>query len=161
MEFHSVNCSSSFQIKEVFKFLAVSLMSPTVLCIVVAVLHLNVYTSSSFVLVAQVMSTPVLMQTVFNYANASHPNKLGWIGSIYIATVYGPWNLDFFRALYRPTCMSPTLTTTQSYIIDGAIGPLVLLVVLYLFITLRDRGCRVIVKIWKPFHFYTHIFRLN
>ena len=83
-----VNCSSSFQIKEVFKFLAVSLIPPTVLCIVVAVLHLNVLHPpwSAFVLVAQVMSTPVFMQTVFNYANILHPNKLGGIGSIYIAT---------------------------------------------------------------------------
>ena len=31
--------------------------------------------------------------------------------------------------------------------------PLVLLVVMYAFVTLRDRGCRIIVKIWKPFHF--------
>ena len=46
-------------------------------------------------------------------------------------------------------------TATQSYFIEVAIGvyPLVLLVVMYAFVTLRDCGCRVIVKIWKPFHF--------
>ena len=57
--------------------------------------------------------------------------------------------------------MSPTITTTQSYIIDGAIGlyPLVLLVVLYLFITLHDSGCRIVVKIWKPFHFLLSSFQ--
>ena len=39
--------------------------------------------------------------------------------------------------------------------VEGTIGlyPLVLLVVLYSFVTLRDRGCRIIVNIWKPFHF--------
>ena len=153
-----VNCSSSFQIKEVFKFLAVSLIPPTVLCIVVAVLHLNVLHPpwSVFVLVTQVMSTPVLIQTVLNYVNIKHRNTLrNGIGTIGTATVYGPWNLDFFRALYKPTCISPSITATQSYAIEGAIGlyPLVLLVVIYSFVTLRDRGCRVIVKIWKPFHF--------
>ena len=77
------------------------------------------------------------------------------IGVIYVATLYGPWNLDFFRALYKPTCISPSITATQSYAIEGAIGlyPLVLLVILYSFVTLRDRGCRIIVKTWKPFHF--------
>ena len=148
-----VNCSSSFQIKEVFKFLAVSLIPPTVLCIVVAVLHLNALHPpwSVFVLVAQVLSSPVVMHYVHK-----HPHDtMERIGIIYIATVYGPWNLDFFRALYKPTCISPSITTTQSYAIEGAIGlyPLVLLVVLYSFVTLRDRGCRVIVTIWKPFHF--------
>ena len=152
-----VNCSSSFQIEEVFKFLAVSLIPPTVLCIVVAVLHLTVLHPpwSAFVLVAQVLSTPVLMQLLLNYVNFYPYDKIIRISVIYTATLYGPWNLDFFRALYKPTCISPSITTTQSYAIGGAIGlyPLVLLVVLYSFVTLRDRGCRVIVKIWKPFHF--------
>ena len=154
-----VNCSSSFQIKEVFKFLAVSLIPPTVLCIVIAVLHLNVLHPpwSAFVLAAQVLSSPVVMQPLLNYVRV-HPHdvqdKIGTI-YMYVATLYGPWNLDFFRALYKPTCISPSITATQSYAIEGAIGlyPLVFLVVLYSFVTLRDRGCRVIVKIWKPFHF--------
>ena len=152
-----VNCSSSFQIKEVFKFLAVSLIPPTVLCIVVAVLHLNVLHPpwSAFVLVAQVLSLPVVMQNVLNYVRVHPQDMVNRIGVIYVATLYGPWNLDLFRALYKPTCISPSITTIQSYSIEGAIGlyPLVLLVVLYSFVTLRDRGCRVIVKIWKLFHF--------
>ena len=151
-----VNCSSSFQIKEVFKFLAVSLIPPTVLCIVVAVFHLNVLHPpwSVFVLAAQVLSTPVTIQSLLNYANVNS-YKQNRIPTMVTATIYGAWNLDFFRALYKPTCISPSITATQSYAIEGAIGlyPLVLLVVMYSFVTLRDRGCRVIVKIWKPFHF--------
>ena len=153
-----VKCSSSFQIKEVFKFLAMSLIPPTVLCIVVAVFHLNALHPpwSVFVLVAQVVSTPLILQTMLNYVNVSHPNNmLNRIFVICVATIYGPWNLDFFRALYKPTCISPSITAMQSYIIEVTIGmyPLVLLVVLYLFVTLHGRGYRVIVKIWKPFHF--------
>ena len=152
-----VNCSNSFQIKEVFKFLAVSLIPPTVLCIVVAVLHLNALHPpwSAFVLAAQVLSSPVVMQTILNYVRIHPQDTMDRIGIIYIATLYGPWNLDFFRALYKPTCISPSITTTQSYAIEGTIGlyPLVLLVVMYSFVTLRDRGCRIIVKVWKPFHF--------
>ena len=152
-----VKCSSSFQIKEVFKFLAVSLIPPTVLCIMVAVLHLNVLHPpwSAFVLVAQVLSLPVVMRTLWNYEHVHPHDMVDIICVIFVATLYGPWNLDFFRALYKPTCISPSITATQSYAIEGAIGlyPLVLLVVLYSFVTLRDRGCRVIVKIWKPFHF--------
>ena len=161
---HCVNCSSSFQIKEVFKFLAVSLIPPTVLCIMVAVLHLNALHPpwSAFVLVAQILSTPVIMQTLLNYANVKNYEN-GWIPSMVTATIYGLWNLDFFRALYKPTCISPSITTTQSYAIEGAIGlyPLALLVVLYSFVTLRDRGCRVIVKICIHFIFYSHVFREN
>ena len=138
-----------------FKFLAISLIPPTVLCIVVAVLHLNALHPpwSAFVLVAQVMSTPVIMQPLLNYVNVRHPNILYRISLISAATIYGSWNLDFFRALYKPTYISPSITAMQSYIIEEAIGlyPLVLLVVLYSFVTLRDRGYRVIVKIWNSF----------
>ena len=152
-----VKCSSSFQAKEVFRFLAVSLIPPTVLCIVVAVFHLNVLRPpwSVFVFVAQVMSTPFIMQALANDMNMLYPNKLERVGMMCMASFYGLWNLDFFQFLYNPTCISPTITATQSYFIEVAIGvyPLVLLVVMYAFVTLRDRGCRVIVKIWKPFHF--------
>ena len=63
-----IKCSSSFQVKEVFRFLAVSLIPPTVLCIVATVLHLNVLRPpwSVFVFVAQTMSTPLVMQTLTN-----------------------------------------------------------------------------------------------
>ena len=139
-----------------FKFLAVSLIPPPVLFIIVAVLHLNVLHPPwiAFVLVAQVLSTPVIMQSCLNYANVKN-YKQGKIECMVTATIYGPWYLNFFRALYKPTCISPSITTTQSYAIEGAIGlyPLVLLVVLYSFVTLHDRGCRIFVKIWKPFHF--------
>ena len=152
-----VKCPNSFQIKEVFKFLAVSLIPPTVLCIVATVFHLNVLRPpwSAFVFVAQVMSTPVVMQTLTNHVYWIYPNKLERLGLMYMASFYGLWNLDFFQFLYNPICISPTITTVQSYFIEVAIGlyPLVLLVVMYSFVTLRDRGCRVIVKIWKPFHF--------
>ena len=80
---------------------------------------------------------------------------------MYMASFYGLWNLDFFLFLYNLTCVSPTITATQSYFIEVAIGvyPLVLLVILYSFVTLHDHGCRIVVKIWKPFHFL--IFRFH
>ena len=152
-----VQCSSGFQVKDLFKFLAVLLIPPTVLCIVATVLRLNVLRPpwSVFVFAAQTMSTPLVLQALTNALNVLDPSELGRIGLMCMASIYGLWNLDFLLFLYNPTCISPTITATQSYFIEVAIGvyPLVLLVVMYAFVTLRDRGCRVIVKIWKPFHF--------
>ena len=118
-----IKCSSSFQIKEVFGFLAVSLIPPTVLCIVATVLHLNVLRPpwSVFVFVAQTMSTPLVMQTLSNDMNMLYPNKLERVSMMYMASFYGLWNLDFFQFLYSSTCISPTITTTQSYFIEVAL----------------------------------------
>ena len=63
-----VNCKSNSQIKEVSRFLAVSLIPLTVLCIVVTVFHLSVLRPpwSMFVLAAQILSSPLIMQFHFN-----------------------------------------------------------------------------------------------
>ena len=86
-----VKCSSSFQIKELFKFLAVSLIPPTVLCIVATVLHLNVLRPpwNVFVFVAQAMSTPVIMQIQTNDMSMISPNEAGRIGLMYMTSFYG------------------------------------------------------------------------
>ena len=149
-----VECTRNFRIKAMFRFLAVSLIPPTVLCIVITVFHLSVLRPpwSVFVLVAQQLSSPIVMQLLFNNMDLKDFEKI--IIKI-IATIYGPWNLDFFKALYPPTCISPHTTALQVFVIEGLIGlyPLVLLAVMYSFITLRDRGCRFVLYIWKPFHF--------
>ena len=142
-----VQCTG-FHIKELLEFFAKSLIPPTIMCIVVTVFHLNILQPpwSVFVLVAQLLSSPPVLQY---YATFSH------FPTIFIATIYGPWNLDFFRALYRPKCISPHINFLNASLIDGAIGlyPLVLVAVLYTFVTLRDRGYKIIVQMWKPFHY--------
>ena len=150
---YDLNCvqCTSFHIKELFEFFAKSLIPPTILCIVVTVFHLNALQPpwSLFVLVAQLISSPPAMQSTSNHISISK------ISSALVATIYGPWNLDFFRALYRPKCISPHINFIHASLIDGAIGlyPLVLVAVLYTFVTLRDRGYKIIVQMWKPFHY--------
>ena len=111
-----------------------------------------------FILHGVFLSTPVQMQLLLK--------DWGYDFIIQMCTVfiYTPWNLDLFGGLkfvYIPLCISPT--ATQAYVIEGAFGlyPLLLIVVFYSFITLRDRGCKVIVKIWKPFHFIISRFQQN
>ena len=132
-----VQCTD-FHLKELFEFFAKSLIPPTILCIVATVFHLNVLQPpwSVFVLVAQLISSPPVLQIFSRFP------------SILVATIYGPWNLDFFRALYHPKCISPHITFLHASLIDGAIGlyPLVLVAVMYTFVTLRDHGCKIIVQ---------------
>ena len=100
-------------------------------------------------LVAQLISAhPILQSTLNSSIFTNFP-------SIVIATIYGLWNLEFFKALYHPKCISPHITLLHVTLIDSAIGlyPLVLVAILYTFVTLRDRGCRIIVEMWKPFHY--------
>ena len=156
-----VECKD-FRVTELFKFLAVSFLPLTVMCILVTLFHLNTLRPpwSVFVLMAQILSAPPLLQAEFG--NVSFKTiKRAKVEDIILATLYGPWNLDFFRALYDSICISPHITSLQSAAIEGSIGlyPLVLLCVLYSVVKLHDRGSRVFVALWKPFHILLSRFR--
>ena len=154
-----VECKN-FRVTELFKFLAVSLLPLTAMCILVTLFHLNILCPpwSVFVLMAQIISALPLLQAAFEYDRLKKEDTTVETLS---ATLYGPWNLDFFRALYDSICISPHITSLQSAAIEGSIGlyPLVLLCVLYSVVKLHDRGSRVFVMLWKPFHILLSRFR--
>ena len=138
-----------------------SLLPLTVMCISVTLFHLNTLRPpwSVFVLMAQVLSVPPLLQTQFEYARLN--SQLSTTVYVSLATLFSPWNLDFFRALYNSICISPHITNIQSAAIEGSIGlyPLVLLCVLYSVVKLHDRGSRIFATLWKPFHILLSRFR--
>ena len=69
-----------------------------------------------------------------------------------IFTLYGFWNLDFFRTIIHSPCLKlPTLhVLTLDYVVAGY--PLLLVTVTYLLVTLYGRDYPLITKLWRPFH---------
>ena len=136
-----------FEFQLLIRFLAISLLPQTLLCVIVTIFHLHILRPpwSVFGVTAQIFSTPIIMQSGLNYSITSVQNIVTRI----IATIYGPLNLDFFRAIYTPQCISPHVSPIQMVMIDGLVGlyPLLLIGVVYYLVKLQDRGCRVAVKI--------------
>ena len=73
-----------------------------------------------------------------------------------IIVLYGFWNLDFFRPLVPPFCVSQNITglhaTALLYI--PVIDLLLLTALAYLLIELHARNYRIIVWLWRPIHKY-------
>ena len=142
-----------FQLRKLFRFLAISLLPPTILFILVTAFRLRVLHPpwSVFVLLAQIYSAPIIMKSALNLRGYySHFQE----SAIKLtATIFGPWNLDFFKAVYTPECISPGINTLQSKMIDAMIGlyPLMMLILLYTLVALRDRGFRVAIAIHRLF----------
>ena len=69
-----------------------------------------------------------------------------------IFTLYGIWNLDFFRTLLPHICVS--IDTLQALALDYAVAfyPLILLVVMYILIQVHICNFRVINFMCRPFH---------
>ena len=70
-----------------------------------------------------------------------------------LTSVLGVFNLDFFRGVYKPFCLSAHLSTLQVTALDYLIGvyPLFLILVTYVLVKLHN-NFRLVVQLWKPFN---------
>ena len=111
----------------------------------------------------RVTSAPMNMiiftcQVIVNAVNANpylytNVSKPGYHFTMLLLTVYGIWNLDFFRFVTPPFCISDTMTSDQALSLEYivALYPLLLIVITYVCIQLHAKGCRILVYLWKPF----------
>ena len=81
-------------------------------------------------------------------------SKPGYYLAVFLLTVYGIFNLDFFRYIIPQFCVSSTMTTVQALSLEYivALYPLLLTIILYICIQLYARDCKLLVYLWKPFH---------
>ena len=166
--YYSLKCVECprFELKKLFRFLAISLLPPTILFLFVTIFHFTVLQPplSVFVLTAQALTIPLVLKSAFNMKFIGREStRVQTVTNKVIATVYGPWNLDFFKALYDPECISPGITNLEAIVIDGFVGiyPLILLFLFYILVILRDHGCRIVLLIYFAISRFRSSFNLN
>ena len=73
-----------------------------------------------------------------------------------LITFYGIWNLDFFRYIIPPFCVSPNLKPIHISFLYyiSAFYPLLLITVSWIFILLHSRNCTLIVWMWSKLKGY-------
>ena len=73
---------------------------------------------------------------------------------LFLLTIHGVFNLDFFRYIIPQFCISSTMTTLQAMSLEYIVAfyPLFLITVFYICIQLHARDCKPLVYLWKPFH---------
>jgi hypothetical protein len=76
-------------------------------------------------------------------------------------TLYGIWNLDFFRPFYSDLCLGIGILPTLALDYAIAVYPLLLMIISYLLIVLYDRNYRVVTIMWRPFLLFFSLFRRN
>ena len=129
------------------KYLLMAYLPLTVFYLIVVVFKVNALSPSmnAFILLCQITSCPALMSIYSNYSYFSekHPmeRNINLISFTEIlATVYGIWNLDFFRMIYSPFCLHPSLSIIQIKCLEYAIAvyPLLLVLLTYAIIKLYE-----------------------
>ena len=71
-----------------------------------------------------------------------------------VEVLCGIWNLDFFRYLVPPFCVSSHLSNIQALSLEyiHIMYPFLLILVTFICIELHARNFRPLVLVWKPFH---------
>ena len=133
----------------IVKYLCIAYLPLTVFLCVVIVFRISVTSPvmNAPVLICQFFTLPSLLQVLLQYF---HDDKIVYYIK-FLATVYGIWSLDFFRVVIPPICLP--LNTMHIIALDYlvAVYPLFLLVCVYVLLTAHDRGCRLVVWLWRPF----------
>ena len=146
-------CMSSGLGWTLYMFLAT--FPTTILFLVVLIFQCRCITSGPmnfYILTCQLIVSTLNNQpsVVSIFASTSSFSIIVWA---LVSIFYGIWNLDFFRYLIPPFCVSdqisPLHAITLEYIV--AFYPLLLTVIVYICIQLHARDCRVIVCLCRVF----------
>ena len=146
-------CSGSYHGWGLYLFLE---LFPVTLLFLLIVLFQFRATSDSvncFLLISQ------LVIAIYQYTPQEGSYPFGQSSGSLITTilvVYGFWNLDFFRPLVPPFCVSQNITGlhANALLYIPVIHLLLLTALAYLLIELHARNCRIIVWLWRPIHKY-------
>lgn len=136
-------------------FLFQQFLPVTVFYFAVLILRLEIVSQPASILFAQVYSSPELIRLIellatrVDYLNIKI--FLNYEGVL--VSLYGIWNLDFFRPYLAQICLEEDLTTIDvlglEYLVPVYV--IVLTVITYVVTELHGRGFRPIVLLWKPF----------
>ena len=110
-------------------------------------------------LFSQGVSLPALARSLLYAVSVLRPSTLTTVKVG--LSLYGIWNLDFFRPFYSDLCLGIGILPTLALDYVIAVYPLLLMIISYLLIVLYDRNYRVITILWRPFRILFSFFRRN
>ena len=140
------------------KYLMMAYAPLTVFFFMVIIFRLNALSGSmnAFIFICQIISCPATMILLSTFAYFSDKNPgdpdVNMISILeFIATVYGMWNLDFLRMVYKQFCLHPNMSIIQIMCLDYAVAvyPLLLILLTYMLFKLHEI-CDVVQSCFKP-----------
>ena len=135
--------------RSVVEYVCITYLPLTIFLCVVIVFRISI-TSPAMnvpVLCCQLFSSPAFLMFLLQWTRKTHV----WYSVKFLSSLYGIWNLDFFRSLIPPICLP--LNTMQIMALDYlvAVYPFIILTCFYVLLRAHDRGYRLVVRLWRPF----------
>ena len=148
-----VKCSHSKT--NLIKYILVAFVPLTAFYFIILLFKVNIASSHffGFVMYCQAITMPA--QARFFFTARLEYNSLFQI----VGSLYGIWNLDFFRPLDLRICLETSTLLNLTLDLLVAVYPLLLMIVTYLMIHLYDRNFKPLVMLWRPFRRVFNLFR--
>ena len=149
-----------------WKFVLAAFLPLTIFYIIILFFKVNIVSSrfQGFLFYSQMISVPALVRLFIifgKYEDGNSQNRIVLMSVRCLTTLYGIWNLDFFRSINFGICLGiDTLQTLALELIVGAY-PLLLMVVSYFLIKLYERKFRLLLIIGKPVQVFFGLFQEN
>ena len=153
------------------KYIVIAYIPLTIFFLAVIMFRFNAMSPSmnSFMLVSQIISCSAVSSLISVYiryldksTESDDPTK--YIKPIIygLSVIYGIWNLDFFRMVYKPFCLHPSISIFQIICLDYAIAvyPLMLVFFVYLHIKLHERF-ELVRFLWRPAAWLLRVFHVS
>ena len=144
------------------RYIAAAYLPLTVFCILILFFKVKITSSHFYPVVwfSQIVSSPVTARawTVASVPNRSH---LSNTAVKVLLSIYGIWNLDFFRPFYSDLCLGINILPTLALDYAIAVYPLLLMAVTYLLIVLYDKNFKIVTILWRPLRRVSSLFGRN
>ena len=146
-----VPCGSGSQWYSWIRFVIEAYLLLTIFLVIVTIFSISATSPqlSAFVLLCQNYAAPLNVKVMLSISKKSGASYFAKI----IASLYGFWNLDFFRTLFPPICLHH-MTILEISILEYAVAfyPLILLIVIYISIEMKVHERRGISSLWVKLH---------
>lgn len=152
-----------FSWRNIAKYIAIAYGPLTLFIVIIVVFTVSVNSAPlhGYIFVAQILAASVIARVLQGMIEVHTPNTTQNRLITFGATVYGFWNLDFFRFANHHFCLHPSLSTLDIMSLDYliAVYPLIIIVIMYVMVESHGRGYRLLVLLWKPFSRFFSQFR--
>ena len=134
---------------------------PLTLFYLVILFKINATSSHYFAAVyfCQAITMPIVLRILLQ--SVLTPESGFTFAAKLLASLYGIWNLDFFRPFYSHLCLGIDILPTLALDYVIAVYPLLLMIISYLLIVLYDRNYRVVTILWRPFRILFSFLKSN
>ena len=150
LDMKCADCSNISIGSAISLYLFLELIPITLFFICVVLFRLNITAGPllGYVLFCQIYYTAVGYEIfIYDYILSHVPT------AVWILTLCGIWDLQFFKSVISPFCISSKLTGIDIQMLNlvNAIYPVLLVIITWILMELHARNYRIIQILWKPF----------